>query len=68
MEIQKKDEDDIWSEAEKNAIEAFKNTFSEYDLDPAYWCLAIVSRKMDAELSNVLETRTWDEYGSYDLS
>jgi hypothetical protein len=57
----------VWDEAIYNARQAFQKTFSDYDYDAAYWTIRIVSHSLDMEFKKVLETKTWDELGSYGL-
>ena len=64
---EEKSEDEIWDEAIRNARKAFEDTFSEYDLDAAYWTIQIISHSLSNSFDEILRTKTWDELGSYCL-
>jgi hypothetical protein len=57
----------VWDEALYNARQAFQKTFTDEGYDAAYWTIRIVSHSLDMEFKQVLETKTWDELGSYGL-
>jgi len=59
--------DEVWNKAIYNARKAFKDTFEEEGYDAAYWTIKIISHGMSSGLTEILETKTWDEYGSYNL-
>lgn len=58
---------EVWDRAIYNAQKAFKDTFSEEDYDAAFWTIVIISHSLSSEFDSILETKTWDELGSYGL-
>ena len=67
FEDENKELNDLWDKAMYNARMAFEKTFNDDGYDPAYWTIRIVSHKLSIGFDSILETKTWDEYGNYEL-
>ena len=57
----------LWDKAIYNARRAFQKTFEDEGYDAAYWTIRIISHKISSNFDSILETKTWDEYGNYNL-
>ena len=57
----------IWDKAIYNARKAFEDTFTDEGYDAAYWTIKIISHSLASSFDAIMETKTWDEYGSYHL-
>ena len=68
IERENKELDELWNEAIYNARKAFEQTFEAEGYDAAYWIIKIISHSVSSDFKSILETKKWDEYGSYDMS
>ena len=67
IEIEARELDALWDKAIYNARKAFEKTFSDENYDSAYWTIKIVSHSLTSDFDGILDTKTWDEYGRYNL-